>query len=484
MKRSMIFKSLSIIMVAGAVWGCSSKQIATQSGKEVYDDLYTQVGESSPIGVTYENRKNNAALNQNPEAEDGRAYNDGENITNEYYAESGVDARDYQRNATDRPGYGDYTDGYRDGVTDSRYNWGNNWNNGFNAFNRYNYWNSFGGFYNPGVTIIIGGRNRFGSFFNPYSTFGYDPFYAYSPFGFGGFNSFGYGGFNSFGYGGLYDPFYNNFYNPYGYGGGYGGGWFSSPRYYSGGYANNNLIGADRANRNYGPRNGGRNSAGYNDQFVNTAKPRTTADPNMRKGTVYTDPSNVNAGAYGSGTGYSAKARGGYSGNNSTTNPNAKLGTVVDSRNSDSRTTETYSTRSRGGFLRGGSQSSSANTSNARPSADPSNENTYYAKPNRLYSNGNTPSGAAGTVNNSGGTYNRGSSGQGSSNPNYNIGRSNNSSGGNSSSYGSGNSSNSRSYSSGSSSSGSSGSSSGSRGSSSGSSSGGGGSSGGSRGPR
>ena len=42
-------------------------------------------------------------------------------------------------------------------------------------------------------------------------------------------------------------------------------------------YANNtnSNLGADRATRNYGPRNGARNSGAYNDQFVNTANSTT-----------------------------------------------------------------------------------------------------------------------------------------------------------------------------------------------------------------
>lgn len=477
----MIFKSLSIIMVAGAVWSCSSKQVAQRSGNEVYDDLYAQVGETSPVNVSYKEDNNNTALNQNPEQGDNRAYNESDNITNEYYSESGIDSRDYTRNNTDRPGYSDYTDGYRDGIADSRYNWGSAWNNGFGGFNRFNSFNSFGGFYNPGLTIIIGGRNRFGSFFNPYNSFGfYDPFY--SPYGFGGFNSFGYGGFNNFGYGGFYDSFYN----PYGfnsfYGGGYGGGWYSNPRNYSGNYANNgNILGADRATRNYGPRNGGRNSAAYNDQFVNTAKPRNTTEPNMRKGTTYTD-AGVNAGSYGSGAGYSARARGGNSGatTNSSANNNARVNSSINSSSTGTTRGDNSYSRPRGGYLpsnnAGVGQPSTGNSSNARPSA--TDNNTYYARPSRLYSNG---SGTGST----GGSTNTGSS------PSYQRGTSSpaprQSSDWNSGSSSSGSSRSSGSYSPSSSGSSSSGSSS--RGSSSGSSSGGsssGGrsSGGGSRGPR
>jgi hypothetical protein len=487
MKRSMIFKSLSIIMVAGAVWSCSSKQVAQKSGNEVYDDLYAQVGETSPVNVSYKNEKNNPSLNQNPEWQgDERTYNENDNITNEYYSESGIDSRDYTRNNTDRPGYSDYTDGYRDGIADSRYNWGSAWNSGFGGFNRFNSFNSFGSFYNPGLTIIIGGRNRFGNFYNPYNSFGfYDPFYSpYAFGGFGGFNSFGYGGFNNFGYGGFYDSFYNPYgFNNY-YGGGFGGGgWYSNPRNYSGNYANNgNILGADRANRNYGPRNGSRNSAAYNDQFVNTAKPRNTTDPNMRKGTTYTD-AGVNAGSYGSGAGYSARPRGGYS-NGTATNSTSKTDTRVNSANGNTSTGTTrgensYS-RLRGGYLpsnnAGVGQPSTGNSSNARPSA--SDNNTYYARPSRIYSNGS----GTGTT---GGSTNTGSS------PSYQRGTSSPAPR-QSSDWNSGNSSSGSSRSSGSyspSSSGSSSSGSSSRGSSSGSSSGGsssGGrsSGGGSRGPR
>jgi hypothetical protein len=475
MTRSIIFKSLSVAMVVAGVWGCSSKQIANKAGNEIYDDLYAQVGENQVTQVTYAKDKK-GGLNQNPEVfEDNRAYNDGEN-SNEYYSESGIDARDYQRGSSSKPGYGDYTDGYRDGQNDAQYNWGNSWDNGFGSFNRYNYGGGFGNFYNPGVTIFLGSRNRWSNFYNPYSSFGYyDPYYAYSPYGFGGYNNFGY---NNFGYN-YFDPFYSN------YGGSFGR-YYSQPRYYSNNYASNNngnVIGADRTNRNYGPRNTGRNSGNYNDQFTNTSKPRNT-DPNPRKGAVVSDPSNANTNGYGSGAGYSARPRGGYSGTTTAnTNNTADPGARIDSRGAgNTQSSGTYNARPRGGYVPNPNQTqtSTTETRNGRPSAasTTTDNNTYYARPSRS-SGGRTydnSSNSSNNNNNSTPSYGRGSSsGNSSSNaPSYSSGSS--SSG--SSSWGGGGSS-----SSGSSSSSSSGG--GSRGSSGGSSSSSGGSSsGGSRGPR
>ena len=363
MKRSIFFKSLSIATIAVGVWGCSSKQIATRTGNEVYDDLYAQSGDVSLVGRSYNSDQNNSFLSQNPDNFDGRtskkrAYSNNNTNNGDYYVEdeidsNAIDSRDYQRGASGLPGY---NQGYNDGYTNSQYNWGNSWNNGFNSFNRYGYGSSFGNFYSPGVTIMLGSRFGFGGY-SPYSSFGYGGF---SPYGFG---SYGY--YSSFGYGGYYDPFYSSFYNPYGYGGSYfGGGFISSPRFYSNNYSynNSNVIGADRKVRNYGPRNNGRNSSGYNDQFSNTARPRTNNDQNAKKGTYYNDPSNVNAGSYGSGAGggtYSARQRGGYNGN--TNSPSNTQGNVLNNNQ----------------------------TQNNSISRGSNNNNSYYSRP-RVIANENT----------------------------------------------------------------------------------------------
>lgn len=467
MKRSVIFKSLSIAMVALAFWGCSSRQIVQKSGNDVYDDLYAQVGETSPI-IVVNKVDRYSSLNQNPEnSNDNRAYSDDKNSSNEYYAEQGIDSRDYQRGTTDRPGFGDYTDGYRDGINDSRFNWGNSWNNGFGGFNRFG-WNNFNNWNNPGLSIIIGGGNRWRNNWGMNSWGWNDPFYANNGWG-NSWNNFGYGGFN--------DPWgFNNFYGNGFYGG--GGGWLNQPRYIINNnyYANNNNsnIGADRATRNYGPRNSGRNSAAYNDKFDNTVKPRPSADPNMRKGTVYSDPTNAASGV-GSGGGYSARPRGGYGGGNtSATNGNTQVNSNTPN---NSRGSDTYSARPRGGYINpntgsGTSQTATNSNSNARPSAAPANDNNvYYARPSRSTTTPNyTPS--TGGSNNSSGNYSRGADNSSSSSPSRSSWNSGSSSSGSSSSSWGG-------------SSGSSSSGGGSRGSSGGgSSSGGSGGGGGSRGPR
>jgi hypothetical protein len=438
MKRSIIFKSLSVAMVALGVWGCSSKQIAQKSGNEVYDDLYAQSGETAYVANS-SNSNQDGSLNQNPDYSGNRskkrAYSNSNTNTNDYYVDeqlvdsNSLDSRDYQRGASQLPGY---NQGYNDAYNNSQYNWGNSWNNGFNNFNRFGYGSSFGNWYSPGISIMLGNRFGYGGY-NPFNSFGYG---GYSPYGFGGY------GYNSFGYGGYYDPFYSNFYNPYSfYGGGYyGGGFISSPRYYSNNnYNNSNVIGADRTARNYGPRNGTRSSGGYNDQFVNTTRPRPNVDPSARKsgGTFSNDPSNANTAGYGSGAGgtYAARQRGGYTGNTSpnvTTNPSAN---------------------------------------NSRGATD----NTYYARPR---TSANDYNGSNGYSRNANGTSIDNSSRNNSSTPSYSRGSSDRTS--TSSSWGNSGSSNST-YSSGSSSSSYGGN------SSSGSSSGGGGghsSGGGSRGPR
>lgn len=453
MKSSFKLKSLVVAIAAIGVWGCSTKQIAKNSANAEYDDLYAQIGESGYTEVAY---ASNDELNSEIVTGE-RAYKETEaqSAENEYFPENGIDSRDYRRNPSTQPGLyaDDYVDGYRDAMYDQRFNWGNSWNNSLYGFNRFNYNN----WYSPGVSIVFGNR------FNRWNNFGfYDPFYTFnSPWNFYS----PWGGYNSW----AYDPFYS----PYGF-----NNYYSFNNYYWGGnnYVNynrynNRVLGADRTDRNYGPRATGRSVAGFNDAFENKAKPRYTGEPAAKKGTVYNDPSNA---GYGGGGVYTARPRGGYSGSANTStsaNTNTSRGaTTYDSGTSrvPSARTDASGTKATGSSNDGFTRRERA-TSNSNSGSD-----VYYARP-RSYSAPSNTGGYSESTNSRRGSFDSGASrsyDSGSSSRSYDSGSSRSYNSGSSSSSWGGSSSSS---SSGSSSRGSSG------GSSGGSSSGGGG---GSRGPR
>lgn len=267
------FKLIGLsVLVAAGLSSCSTSKTVVSNGE--YDDMYAT---SSDAPVSY---SPSVARNSNAYAPEYLAdYNDAFDRlpadssiegTDTYYDENYVNSRNLKRAYTPDAGYSSgYADGYSEGW--NNYAWSG-------SGNRFNSWNSF---YSPY------GFNSFG-----YSPFGYSAFgngfgsyLSYSPFIYGGYyglNSFAYGG--SFGY----SPFgYSSFgYSPWGYSSyGYYGGAFGNPYYavqpvFANGSFNDSRFGGSRS---YGPRNGGRSTGIYNDGFVNTRRPTTSASASTRR---------------------------------------------------------------------------------------------------------------------------------------------------------------------------------------------------------
>ncbi|AWW00536.1 hypothetical protein DJ013_21055 [Arcticibacterium luteifluviistationis] len=266
------------MFVGAAVTSCSTSKTLVSNGE--YDDMY---GTSSDAPVAYAPTVSKSSEAYSPEylTDYNDAYDrmpvetsvDGESVegTDTYFDENYVSANSLKRAYTPDAGYtSGYAEGYAEGWND--YAWSGSRNlNSWNSFN-----NPFGGGY--GYNSF--GYSPFNSGFGSYLGMGslaYGGFYGINSFGSSrfGMNSFGYSpyGYNSFGY----SPWGYSSYGMYSaYGNGYGNSY----------YGVQPVLASDSrfaGSRSYGPRSSsGRASSLYNDGFVNTRKPVTTANSARR----------------------------------------------------------------------------------------------------------------------------------------------------------------------------------------------------------
>ncbi|WP_158561342.1 hypothetical protein [Emticicia sp. C21] len=353
------FRYLSVVVLLGT-WGCSQKQVATKGD---YDDLYGSSKDAPQ--VTYRTSSQPSTTYQNPDYTDNLRYQREElpaqtEGTDEYFDENYVNSRKVQRTYTSEPGYSSgFSDGYQSGWNDYAWSQPMGWASPFSRFGYYSPfgYNSFGGYGSGfGLGLSLGYGLGYGSGFG-YGGFGnrfYDPFWGggmYSPY----YSSF----YSPWG-----NPYYNSFYSPYdyyGYGyGRYGG--FGYP-----GYLYNVTSGVDglAKTRTYGPRDGGRGSAYYNDRFNNTAIGNSSggrrADANAR---TYSGSNGATGRSYSGNDGYYAAPRRNGADNSSFNN-------TPNSSRANSSGNDTYYARPRrnGGYESGNSSGNSTRTYDySRPS--------------------------------------------------------------------------------------------------------------------
>ncbi|UTA69902.1 hypothetical protein [Emticicia sp. 21SJ11W-3] len=390
------FRYLSVAVLLGA-WGCSQKQVATKGD---YDDLYGSSKDAPEVAYKTSTRP---SIYQNPDFEDNLRYQREESPvqaegTDEYYDENYVNSRKVKRSYSAEPGYSSgFSDGYQSGWNDYAWSQPMGW---ASPFSRFGYYSPFGynsfGYNSINIGFGLGLGMGYGGFGGRY----YDPFWGsrfYDPFWGGGF----------------YSPYYSSIYSPWGYSP-WGGGFYSPYDYYGyggyyGGYpgyyynATAGVVGAAR-NRTYGPRDGGRGSAYYNDRFNNTAI--RTNESGRRA-----DGSNARTTSVGSGgrtytgnDGYYAAPRrnGGY---------NSSFDNTPSASRSNSSSNDTYYARPRrnGGYETPGSSSSSY----SRPSSSNTRSSNSWSSGSGSSSRGSDSWRSSGSSSNS--SWSSGSSSRGSS---------------------------------------------------------------------
>lgn len=393
-------KLQSSVLVLGAslfIASCTNRQFPT-SGEN--DDMYATSADAAQAPVLASsqapyNKSNGMNTQQMPyDGEYDRMENNGQQAyTDEYYNEDYITSRDYKRKLSSKPGYSDgYSDGYSQGSIDN--SWSQPIAMGWNSpFNRYNY-NSFSPF-SSGLYLSYG--MGFGGGFNSwnrYSPYGYNSFsswgnpwmmnswgsssWAYSPWGYNSYSPWG----------------YNSFYSPYDYYGG-GGGYYNNYRPYYNSQAIISQNAYKTGSRTYGAREAGRNSANYNDRFVNTNRPvASSSGARTSSGVRSTNSSN------GSERVLAERRNGTWVGNSNdnsgtnsrTSSPNSSVrayNSSADSYNPNSRrpaSYDSYNRSSNSGTSNNSYRSSNTNSqaqgnTYTRPAATRASGNTNYSSP-------------------------------------------------------------------------------------------------------
>ena len=390
------FRYLSVAVLLGT-WGCSQKQVATKGD---YDDLY---GSSKDAPQVAYKTSTQSSIYQNPDFEDNLRYQREDTPTqaegtDEYYDENYVNSRKIQRSYSAEPGYSSgFSDGYKSGWNDYAWSQPMGWASPFSRFGYYSPFgfNSFGGYNSFNIGFGLGFGLGYGGFGNRF----YDPFWGsrfYDPFWGGGMYSSMYSpwGYSPWGY----SPWGRGFYSPYdyyGYGGGYYGGY---PGYIYNPTAG--VIGAAR-NRTYGPRDGGRGSAYYNDRFNNTAI-RTNESGRRADGGNARTSVGGNGRTYTGNDGYYATPRrnGGY---------NSSFNNTPNTSRASGGSNDTYYARPR---RNGGYESGSGSNSYSRPSSGNSRSSNSWSNGSGNSSRGSDSWRSSGSNNSS---WSSGSSSRGSS---------------------------------------------------------------------
>lgn len=394
---------LTIVALMGFS-ACTNKSITT---KGEYDDMYASSADAPVLYAQAYSKQASPSVESTPYDDSYDRVYGGQpaESSEEYFDEEYLTSRSLKRANTPTPGYSDgYADGYSQGWNDNSWTQPMGWNSPFNRFAYspfgWNSFNSWGGYNSWGGM----GYNSWG--YSPWSSGIYmswgmmDPFFGnswgYSPWG---YNSWGYSpwGYNSMAY-------YGGWGSRYGYGSPYYG---YQPVYYGNSWGDNRYT---TGKRTYGTREGGRNTAAYNDRFTNTVRPSVASNGGRRNSDgvsrdSYTGtnsrPADRKNGSWTGGTSESsrgtANTRSSYDPSSrrpasydsyargSSSNPgSSSLSRSFDNNRSSSSNTGSYSNPS--------SMSRSASESSySRGSSSPSrSSSTGYSRPSSSYDNSNS----------------------------------------------------------------------------------------------
>lgn len=349
----------SAVALLFAVSSCTYNQYTTVRGG--YDDLYGGRYDEA-VAVRGESSQTNYDRNSNPDYKGD--YNDNAELTDQYYDENYITARNIQRNVSNNVGYNSgFVDGYHAARNDM-------------FFNRY-----AGGFYPMyGYSRFnIGFSLGWGSMFS----------YGYSPFGWSRWNRFYDPYWDSFAWG---DPFYGGYGYPY-YSSYYGwGGYGYSPYMWRNYYPviiNNYYAEKGIGSRNYGPRTSG------------SAVSRTAAVPGSARGLTDAPSARSARSSYNSERSASTSGREGYYARprSISSNSSARVNAATTSTRAAASTSRRsdagnfyYSTPStnRSSTLRSGSVRGSEGSALSSPSRSYNGSN--YSAPSRSNSSYSTPS--------------------------------------------------------------------------------------------